>query len=63
MKVLSDFVEAMKADIRQELEVIGHGNLKSYDEYRYRCGRLAGIEFTLTNLIDFIRKTPVEERN
>lgn len=63
MKILSDFVEEMNAELTREMISLANGGAKSFDEYQKRCGRIAGIKHTVDSLISFVKAKPIEDRD
>lgn len=63
MKILSDYVAKMETEIQRELQSLGSGGAKTFDDYKQRCGRIAGIQFAVRELIEFVKSKPIEERD
>jgi hypothetical protein len=63
MRLVSEFLAELKVSVEDERAAITRGAAKTFDEYRYMCGVVKGLESAGRLLEDFVKSKPTEERN
>lgn len=62
MVVLEMFRNELEHRMEKERVSISKGAVSSWEEYKFRCGRLAGMELALMILQDIVMGAPKEAK-
>lgn len=62
MKLLHEFADELQAAILNEKNMLGRRGCSRFEDYHYACGKIAGIDYALTSLLNLLKTTPKEER-
>lgn len=60
--LLSEYLAEVRARIERESKAISSGAAPTFEEYRHRCGVIAGLNSAIRILEDMVSKLPAEER-
>jgi hypothetical protein len=63
MSILADYVSAIKARIEDESAFVAGGRATTYEEYKFKCGQIVGLNAAISMLEDIVKGKPKEERH